>query len=136
PRNERERLLLECWQRLFAPLPVSLRDDFFLDLGGHSLLAAASASELRKELSFQDLSVSDVYAHPTVEALAARALKERAQQPPPESYQPSSLSHFLCGLAQLIALYPVVGLFSLQWLAPYLVYSWMMDDGYPVVESV
>ena len=48
PRTALEKQIVAVWEKLFAPTPVSVQDDFFLDLGGHSLLAARMVSELRK----------------------------------------------------------------------------------------
>lgn len=143
PRNAIESKVLEAWTSLFHPMPVGLTDDFFLDLGGHSLLAARMVSALRKDADFNDLSMLDVYNHPTVEKLAqASTLKitarsiEKGTEPESETQKREWLSlpqrHFLCGTAQMVGLYFVLGLFSLQWLAPYLTYSWLLDSGYGV----
>ncbi|MCA1684704.1 MAG: AMP-binding protein, partial [Planctomycetia bacterium] len=149
-----ERKIARAWSALFAPVPVTAGDDFFRDLGGHSLLAARVVSELRADPDLRDLSVIDVYNHPTVEALAAKlerdhdareALDDSPSDPDDsndqgrrhESYrEPSSRSFALCGLAQFFALYLVVGFFSLQWLAPYLTYAWMIDQGFAIVPSL
>ena len=72
PRTALEKQIVAVWEKLFAPTPVSVQDDFFLDLGGHSLLVARMVSELRKSPAFRQLSVLDVYQHPTAEKLAAR----------------------------------------------------------------
>jgi non-ribosomal peptide synthetase-like protein len=145
PRDEREKALAAVWERLFQPQPVSINDDFFLDLGGHSLLAAQMVSELRKDVRFQELSVLDIYRHPTIERLAARlapaadepAVDESPASDPAIEFHPtSSLAHFSCGLMQLIGLYFVVGFFSLQWLGPYLTYTWMIDNDYLIFEAI
>ncbi len=70
PRTALERQIAAVWDQLFAPRPVSVRDDFFLELGGHSLLAARMVSELRKQPPLEQLSMLDVYQHPTIEGLA------------------------------------------------------------------
>jgi non-ribosomal peptide synthetase-like protein len=70
PRTDTERLVAAVWEKLFAPIPVSVTDNFFLDLGGHSLLAARMVSALRTTPAFAGISVLDVYQHPTVEKLA------------------------------------------------------------------
>ncbi len=43
--------------------------------------------------------------------------------------------HFLCGLAQAIALYFILGVFALQWLAPYLAYTWMIEMDFIYAEA-
>jgi hypothetical protein len=146
PRTDLEGQIAAVWETLFAPRPVSIRDDFFLDLGGHSLLAARMASELRKQAHLGDVAVLDVYRHTTVEALAAHlgqrrsAAAARAQHPePPQPGSPgpsqfhpvSPAAHRLCGLLQLFALYFILGFASLPLLAPYLTYTWAVDAGYP-----
>ncbi len=79
PGTALERQIAAVWEKLFAPMPVSVRDDFFLDLGGHSLLAARMVSELRKSPAFQQLSMADVYRHPTMERLAEGLGREPAE---------------------------------------------------------
>src|SRR5205823_5073913 len=84
----------------------------------------------------QQISVLDVYQNPTIAALAA-AIRERHQDTkdsraslPRHSTldtRHSVLRHFLCGTAQLISLIFVLSFFALQWLAPYLTYTLMMD---------
>src|SRR5207249_2589655 len=72
PRNETENQILQAWNTIFHPQPVSVEDDFFLDLGGHSLLAARMVSELRKDPVYSRVSVADVYENPTISTLAAK----------------------------------------------------------------
>jgi non-ribosomal peptide synthetase-like protein len=131
--NETQKILAECWSRVLG-VPV-LRGDqnFFHDLGGHSLLVAQVVSELRKIPRFSTLSVADVYHHPTIESLAS-AVESAAQTtsrplPLPPRKPISRARHFLCGCGQMIALYPLLGFFSLQWMLPYLVYSDLMFSG-------
>lgn len=150
-RNGAEEKLLSVWRSLLAPMPVTVHDDFFLDLGGHSLLAARMVSDLRKDPQFARLSMLDVYSHPTIEKLAAKfpdapddELKANscpaialAAQPSSEEFESASrIRHFLCGLAQAAGLYFVLGFFALQWLAPYLTYTWMFEEGYPIAEAL
>ncbi len=147
PRTDIERALAAIWNELFAPTPVSIGDNFFLDLGGHSLLAARMVSAMRRDPRFERLSMLDLYNFPTIAALAQRleeapakavaaAAKAAVVDTAAVVHRPSSRAHYFCGLMQLGTLYFVLGLFSLQWLAPYLTYSWMIDDEYPVIEAV
>src|SRR5579885_1778954 len=133
PRTALEEKIAAAWEALFAPASVSVRDDFFSDLGGHSLLAAGMVSGLRKDLDFAALSVRDVYEHPTVEALAAH-LETAAPAAPSPARRPvrkaSSLGYWLTGFAQLPALYGVMAVHALQWLAPFLVYTWLIESDY------
>jgi non-ribosomal peptide synthetase-like protein len=142
PQTEMEERIAEIWQKLFGPMAVGVQDDFFLDLGGHSLLAARMVSELRKTLGLEHVSVLDVYKHPTVEALAAelgqRLRATELQSIPIMGRTPSDTEgprhstldtrHFLCGTAQLFSLIFVLSFFALQWLAPYLTYTLVMDS--------
>ncbi|HEV3259123.1 MAG TPA: Pls/PosA family non-ribosomal peptide synthetase [Gemmataceae bacterium] len=143
PRTDLEKQIAAVWEKLFAPQPVSVRDDFFLELGGHSLLAARMVSELRKQANLGEVAVLDVYRHPTIEALAAHVEKRRQTAAQPQSPRPGSsgpsqfhpvspTAHRLCGLGQLVALYFIIGFASLQLLAPYLTYTWTMGAHYPV----
>ncbi|MFM8468568.1 MAG: Pls/PosA family non-ribosomal peptide synthetase [Limisphaerales bacterium] len=158
PRTAMERKLATVWEKLFAPQRVSVTDDFFRELGGHSLLAARLVSELRQDPELRGVSILDVYEQPTVEKLAARLEPGR---PPPgvaddagrastaastkaeddvgvraPGAAGSNLRHFLCGLWQLGGLYFVLGFFSLQWLAPYLTYTWMYEEDYERWEAI
>jgi non-ribosomal peptide synthetase-like protein len=137
PRTGAEAEILRCWQRLFAPLAVSVHDDFFRDLGGHSLLAARMVSELRQAPELRSLSVLDVYRRPTVAKLAAGLDQAAAAAPSAERFDPRvRRRHFLCGAAQLPLLYLTFSLFSLQWLAPYLVYVGMIELWYENWEAI
>ncbi len=147
PRDDIERSLFAAWNDVFAPAVAGPQDDFFLDLGGHSLLAARMVSALRKQPQFHDVSMLDVYNHPTMERMAEALRQRRSQRADTirdldsetpsarTTYRPTSWQHFAAGTVQLVGLYFVVGLFSSQWLAPYLTYTFMMDDEYTVVES-
>ncbi len=132
--TEREGCLRACWTRLFQGRQPGLDEDFFRDLGGHSLLAAGMVSELRRLPLFEGLAVPDVYAFPTARALAAEfdARAARVQAPsflvPPAP--PSPWRHRLCAVAQALSLYPLLGYFALQWLTPYLLYSWSQDHDF------
>ena len=155
PRTPMERKLAAVWEQLFAPQRVSVTDDFFRELGGHSLLAARLVSELRQDPDLRGVSMLDVYEQPTVEKLAAkleRRLPNRHEATgkrvapdagletgAPAAETPAltpNLRHFLCGLWQLGGLYFVLGFFSLQWLAPYLTYTWMFEEEFERWEAI
>ena len=140
PRTPLEKKITTAWEKLFAPQTVSVRDDFFLDLGGHSLLAARMVSELRRDAPLQALSMLDVYEHPTIEMLAAKFEQTEAaathESDARTFRQPSSWSHFLCGAMQGGSLYFVLGFFALQWLAPYLTYTWLIEDEYDYAPAI
>jgi non-ribosomal peptide synthetase-like protein len=77
PRTEDEEAIAVVWAEAFARESISITDDFFHDLGGHSLFAARCISRLREVPRFADVSLANLYAHPTVESLAA-AFAQRA----------------------------------------------------------
>jgi thioesterase domain-containing protein/acyl carrier protein len=68
PRNETEQELAAIWQELLRVEKVGVFDNFF-ELGGHSLLAIRFIYLLNKKLETQ-LSISDVFIHPTIAKLA------------------------------------------------------------------
>jgi len=140
PRTPLETGLAACWGRLFHR-EVELDEDFFGELGGHSLLAALMVSELRKTTGFESLSVPDVYAFPSVRTLAAEletraTLKPRAPSEEDAPFTITGLRRALCHLGQYAGLYPILGYFGLQWLAPYLAYSWMIDHDFSRVQAL
>jgi non-ribosomal peptide synthetase-like protein len=154
-RTTGERKLLAVWKKLLAPMPVAVHDDFFNELGGHSLLAARMVSELRTDPQFARLSMMDVYNYPTIEKLAARfpdaprerlvavpresarSVNDRRNDAPADALAPvSAVRHFLCGLAQAAGLYFILGFFALQWLAPYLTYTWMTEEDFDWFKAV
>ncbi|MDG6106887.1 non-ribosomal peptide synthetase [Dactylosporangium aurantiacum] len=69
PRDDRERALLGIWTDLLGVDELGVDDDFFAN-GGHSLLAATAAATVRRTLGVE-LSLRELFTHPTVAALAA-----------------------------------------------------------------
>ena len=145
PQDPFEQQLNQAFQETFSTV-VGPHDDFFMDLGGHSLLAARMVSSLRKFPLFADISMLDVYNHPTLARLATALRNRRDASLARTLTSPtatihavrfaSSWQHWLCGAAQGVGLYFVVGFFSLQWLAPYLTYTVLLDDEYSGLEAV
>ncbi|MCP3804810.1 amino acid adenylation domain-containing protein [Allokutzneria sp. A3M-2-11 16] len=76
PRSERERVLCGLFAETLGLPEVGIDDDFFV-LGGHSLLVARLQNRARAELGLR-LSIADVFAAPTVAALADRLGSSRA----------------------------------------------------------
>lgn len=140
PSDDTQSALLAAWQEVFGSAAISIHDDFFLDLGGHSLLAARLVSQLRAEPAFSHVSMLDVYQHPTIERLARRVAQTEQQVAASPAVEPlskaSRLSYLLCSTGQFFSLYLVLGFFSLQWLGPYLAYTWIIDNGYPTDEAL
>jgi non-ribosomal peptide synthetase component F/SAM-dependent methyltransferase/aryl carrier-like protein len=67
PRTEMERRIATVWEDVLGVERVGRNDNFF-DLGGHSLLMIRVHSRLRD--SHYNLSLTDLFQHPTVSALA------------------------------------------------------------------
>jgi non-ribosomal peptide synthetase-like protein len=85
---------------------VPLDSHFFDELGADSLLMAQFCARVRKRGNLPSLSMKDVYAHPTISALAT-AVADRA--PPPstkvaaEPPTPTSArEHIICGALQAL----------------------------------
>jgi non-ribosomal peptide synthetase-like protein len=85
---------------------VPIDSHFFDDLGADSLVMAQFCARVRKRGNLPSLSMKDVYAHPTISALAT-AVADRA--PPAatrvaaEPPQPTSaLEHITCGALQAL----------------------------------
>ena len=139
PRTAMEKQIVAVWEKLFAPAQVSVQDDFFLDLGGHSLLAARMVSELRRSPALRQLSMLDVYQHPSVEKLAAH-FEQRQQSETAtaaESFHPVPFwRHFFCGAAQSVSLFVILSFFAWQWLAPYLTYTVLIEEDYDFLEAI
>jgi amino acid adenylation domain-containing protein len=128
-----ERKIGLSWIELFGWSEVPRDAHFFLDLGGDSLMVAQMVSRLRHDPELRSLSVIDVYEHPTLASLGAHhapgARPEVAglssgcsETAPSQSTSPARGNYLLCGVAQLAGLYLVFGVYSIQWLAPYLAY--------------
>lgn len=69
PRTELERIVAQVWAAVLGHETVGVRDHFFEELGGTSLLVAKVTSELGDRLG-RHVPVTDMFEHPTVEALA------------------------------------------------------------------
>jgi non-ribosomal peptide synthetase-like protein len=118
PDTPVEAVLAAAWAAVFGVPAISVEADFFRDLGGDSLRAALVVSQLRQREDMRSLGIGDLYAHPTVRALA----RHREGQTGPAMARPSRtpLLHgtwrvLACGAAQLVLLYLLLALFA----APY-----------------
>jgi non-ribosomal peptide synthetase-like protein len=140
PHSALESHVAGVWQKVLGTETISIEDDLFLDLGGHSLLAARIVSELRKTAPLDGLSMADIYAHPTIKSLAAAFEgRQRPGQPVKETLPRNPVPfwrHFWCGTAQAISLIFILSFFALQWLAPYLTYTILIEEEYDFLASV
>ncbi|EZP48711.1 Pls/PosA family non-ribosomal peptide synthetase [Sphingomonas sp. RIT328] len=125
PATPMEEMLHRVWTEAFAPQPVSVLDDLFEDLGGHSLKAARLVSAARKVPGLQGLSLEDVYAAPTIRALAQRigGTAPVAVQAADSFHHIAPWKRWLCVAAQTVALLPIYTLAGLQWFSPYIAYT-------------
>lgn len=122
PETATERRIAAVWEEILR-LPggsLSVTADFFDDLGGHSLLAATVVSRLRATHSDAGLSILDLYANPSVRALAHHqdlAQLEGVPEPMPERRPrpapPSRWRVALFGLSQLSWVYTMLVVFML-----------------------
>ncbi len=122
PRSSTEEMLAAALAGALKVERVSIADNFFKDLGAHSLLMARFCSEIRKDAAFGDLSMRDIYMHPTVEKLAAHIDASSAGTadaapvlPRPERLPlriPSNLEYYGTGVLQ-IGFYAAFGLLGL-----------------------
>jgi amino acid adenylation domain-containing protein len=77
PENDLESLIADIWRTMLKVERVGRHDNFF-ELGGHSLLLVKVYEELKRRSS-KDLSVADMFEHPTVARLSTfLARKEEA----------------------------------------------------------
>lgn len=70
PESATEQTIAAVWQDVLHLDRVGVNDNFF-DLGGHSLLLLQVQSHLRRTLT-RELSLVEIFQHPTVRSLAAR----------------------------------------------------------------
>jgi hypothetical protein len=78
PRTELEQQIAGVWQEVLGAEKVGLHDNFF-DLGGHSILLIEASSKLRLALK-RELSVVDMFRHPTVSAMAVFLSAEKSAE--------------------------------------------------------
>lgn len=130
PETPLEARLHAVWSEAFAPQKVSVLDDFFEELGGHSLKAARLVSAIRKVPGLAGVSIQDLYAAPTIRALAARL--ETASRPDvaieTAFHRVPTWQRWLCWSAQTLALIPIYTVAGLQWFFPYLAYIHLVGN--------
>ena len=110
PETDLEKQVAVVWAEIFGldPRELSVTADFFGDLGGHSLVAATTVSALRERQIGHSPAVRDLYANPTVRALAAAL--DTPPAPEPVAPRIAAAIHrrrrtIPAGLAQLVFLY-------------------------------
>ena len=76
PRNQREATLTDIWEHILQRQEIGVHDNFF-DLGGHSLKAIRLVALVQQQLQV-DISLSTVFAQPTIASLATFLTGEEA----------------------------------------------------------
>ncbi len=92
PRDDLQGALVEIWGELLRVDGLSVYDDFF-ELGGHSLLATQVISRIRARLGV-DVSLRDLFEHPTVATLAGWLT---ARSPVPAALAPTAIEPVVRG---------------------------------------
>ncbi len=91
PRDDLERTIADVWAAVLKVEQVGIDDDFF-DLGGHSLLMVQAQTRIR-EATQRELSIVEMFRHPTVRALAGHlAGAEHARADDDEDFDERVLS--------------------------------------------
>lgn len=78
PQTEIEEAIAIIWQEALNVQKVGINDNFF-ELGGHSLLIVQIHSKLR-HLFNQDLSITDLFEHPTISSLVKFLNPEKSEE--------------------------------------------------------
>ena len=79
-QDELEATIAGAWGAVLQVPQVGMRDTFF-DLGGDSLLLLRLHGRLREALAPRELSVVDLFEHPTVASQASHVRQTEARQP-------------------------------------------------------
>ena len=88
PRNEIEKALAEIWQTLLGVERVGIQDNFF-DLGGNSLLLIKANREILERLRLE-VSIVEMFYHPTIQSMAEYLLSRSAPERAPAAVQEES----------------------------------------------
>ncbi|HEX7735316.1 MAG TPA: amino acid adenylation domain-containing protein, partial [Ktedonobacteraceae bacterium] len=76
PQTHLEQTIAAAWRAVLQIERVGVADNFF-DLGGHSLLLLSLQNRLRSALE-RDISIIELFEHPTISALAQHIQQERS----------------------------------------------------------
>lgn len=104
PGNETETVLADTLAEVMKIPKVSVEDDFFKSLGAHSLIMARFASAMRKKRPDLEVSMREIYQHPTIRGLATQLESEskapvvKVERDP--FHQATRGEYLLCGALQ------------------------------------
>lgn len=129
PKTDRERMLHDVIAKIIGVERISTEHHFFNDLGANSLLMARVCSAIRRKLGMSNVSMRDIYMHPTIARLAHHldssidgSVATKKSEP---FHIPSNLSYVTCGAMQIgfYAAYLLFGLWifmsGIQWATAY-----------------
>jgi non-ribosomal peptide synthetase-like protein len=107
PKTETEKNLTNTLADTLKVDRISVTDHFFQDLGAHSLLMAQFCTKLREQSPQVDVSMRDIYLHPTIGGLAdflETKPEVKQTRTVPENYRiPTNLEYYGCGALQFLA---------------------------------
>jgi non-ribosomal peptide synthetase-like protein len=104
PKTDLERMLHAALAGVLRVEQISTEHHFFDDLGANSLLMARVCAEIRRNPGMSNVSMRDIYMHPTISRLAHHldALIDGSIASKPEPFHvPSTLSYVTCGALQI-----------------------------------
>ena len=105
PANDIEREVGRVLSDLLNIEQVSMDDHFFNDLGANSLLMAKFCATIREQLHFSDVSMREVYLHPTTRDFSSFVATKARRKSPTVRSEPlniaSNSQYYLCGFLQL-----------------------------------
>ncbi len=106
PETKTEKLVASALVEVLKIEQVSVEDHFFDDLGAHSLLMAQFSAKIKKKGSCTNVSMRDIYLHPTVRQLA-EYIDSVPQTTPSlteeQSYRiPKVREYYTCGVLQFL----------------------------------
>ena len=104
PKTDRERTLHAALTGVIRAQHVSTEAHFFDDLGANSLLMARVCVAVRKNPGMSNVSMRDIYMHPTIARLAHHldsSVDGSVATKPEPFHTPSTLSYVTCGALQI-----------------------------------
>ena len=131
PESEIESILLSAAKIVFKGQSIPFNADFFLDLGGHSLLAAQFVSLVRKNKKTAYITLNSLYECRTLRQIGQKIEHHRVEEERVDISQPPPFwRHFLCGVAQAIAIPFFLLLTSAPWLGVFISYQLFSGEDY------
>ena len=119
PKTDRERMVHAALARVIRAEHISTEHHFFDDLGANSLLMARVCAVIRKNPGMSNVSMRDIYMHPTIAKLAHHldsSIDGSVATKPEPFHIPSTRSYVTCGALQIgfFAAYLLFDLWILQ----------------------